>query len=672
MLKSYLIILCMVLAILAVWISIYLIIKSNSNKSKKNNAKKYKLFLKIYDVLVTIPIIGNSILNIKKSLYANSDSNEYILRYKAIVYYFIGWFITLSVFITLYIIYGKNLYITCALLFISYYLKTISIDKLIGDDTKLLKDLIEFIRDLKHQFHIKSAVSEAMYESINTATPLMAVQGKKMYEAIENEDALQNYYEECSNKYLKIVTGYIFLTNEYGDKRINGMSVFIKNMNYIMKEVMLEILKRDQLRYWLKALTGISLIPIIFPNIMEKWMKNNFPQANFFYNSSLDIVARIIILIVALVCFIGLRQLEKYNNKQIKLTVKEKSWEKALLKIKPIERIVHISMPKLNSSYYHKTINLLQQAGSYLTIEWLYLRRIISGLLGFIFVIISVIALQKIHIDNVLNNTSHRFITPSFNNVIVIGKDQVDIGKFDSEIITKVKNEDKIYKTTTENLIKYMREYGIDDDEILKTAIIRVENKLNYLNNQYFKWYHIVLAIVVGFFAIDIPIWVLKFQKKLRQADMDTEVFQFYTIILLLMHHEKASIEMILEWMERFSDVFKNPIRKCQNNLQNGTVEALEQLKEDVKYKPFNKIVDNLIISEKIKLWEAFESLESEREFFEEERKELNKRIVHERVSLGELLGFIPMYVTVVIYFVLPLVWTSYIELDNILNNFKI
>lgn len=248
----------------------------------------------------------------------------------------------------------------------------------------------------------------------------------------------------------------------------------------------------------------------------------------------------------------------------------------------------------------------------------------------------------------------------------------MDIGKFDSEIITKVKNEDKIYKTTTENLIKYMREYGIDDDEILKTAIIRVENKLNYLNNQYFKWYHIVLAIVVGFFAIDIPIWVLKFQKKLRQADMDTEVFQFYTIILLLMHHEKASIEMILEWMERFSDVFKNPIRKCQNNLQNGTVEALEQLKEDVKYKPFNKIVDNLIISEKIKLWEAFESLESEREFFEEERKELNKRIVHERVSLGELLGFIPMYVTVVIYFVLPLVWTSYIELDNILNNFKI
>jgi len=140
----------MVLAILAVWISIYLIIKSNSNKSKKNNAKKYKLFLKIYDVLVTIPIIGNSILNIKKSLYANSDSNEYILRYKAIVYYFIGWFITLSVFITLYIIYGKNLYITCVLLFISYYLKTISIDKLIGDDTKLLKDLIEFIRDLKH------------------------------------------------------------------------------------------------------------------------------------------------------------------------------------------------------------------------------------------------------------------------------------------------------------------------------------------------------------------------------------------------------------------------------------------------------------------------------------------------------------------------------------------
>lgn len=672
MLKNYLIILCMVLAILVVWTSIYLIIKFNSNKNKKSNSQKHKFFVEIYDILIKVPIVGNSILNIKKSLYANSDSKEYILRYKAVAYYFIGWFITLSVFALLYIIYGKNFYITCVLFLISYYLKTISIDKLIGDDTKLLKDLIEFIRDLKHQFHIKNSIDEAVYESTNMASPIMAIQGKKIYEAIESEDALQSYYEECSNKYLKIVTGYIFLTNEYGDKKINGISIFIKNINYIMNEVILEILKRDQLRYWLKALTGISLIPIIFPNIMEKWMKNNFPQADFFYDSSLDIIARVIILLVAAVCFIGLRQLEKNNDKQIKLTVKEKCWEKTLLKIKPVKKLVHISMPKPNSSYYHKAINLLQDAGSYLTIEWLYLRRIISGFLSFIFVIISVIILQKIHIDNVLNNTSYRFITPSFNSVMSIGKEQIEIGKFDNEIITKVKKQNKTYKTTTEKLIKYMRDYGIDDDEVLKIAILRVEGKLNYLNSQYLQWYHIILAIVVGFLTTDIPIWMLKFQKKLRKADMDTEVFQFYTIILLLMHHEKASIEMILEWMERFSDVFKNPIRKCQNNLQNSTVEALEQLKEDVKYKPFNKIVDNLIISEKIKLWQAFESLESEKEFFEEERKELNKRIVHERVSLGELLGFIPMYVTVVIYFVLPLVWTSYIELDNILNNFKI
>lgn len=666
---QYLIILCMVIAILAIWIPIFLLIRSGKNK--KSNLKRYKFFLKIYEILTRIPIVGNSISDIRKRLYANNQGNENLLRYKAVSYYLTGWFITIVTFIILCTIYGENIYIISVLALISYYLKTIVVDKFVGDDTNLLRDLIEFIRDLKHQFHIKNEVSEAMYESTNIATPLMVEHGKKIYEAIENEDALQSYYEECPNKYLKILAGDSFLTNEYGDKKINGISIFIKNMNYIMKEIMLEIFKRDQLRYWLKALTGLSLIPILFPNMMEKWMRNNFPQANFFYDSSLDIIARILILTLSIVCFIGLRQLEKYSSNQIKLTVKENSWEKIILKVKPIKKIVHISMPKPGSSYYHKAVNLLQEAGSYLTVEWLYLRRIISGILGFMLVIITVIIFQKNNIDNVINNTSYKFVTSSFNSVMMVGKNQVDMGEFDKEIILKTK-QDKKYIATREEIIEYISKKGVDDDEVLKASVIRIESKLNYLNNQYFKWYHIVIAIAFGFILTDIPMWMLKFQKKLRKADMDNEVFQFYTIILLLMHHKKASIEMILEWMERFSEVFKDPIRKCQNNLQNGNIEALEQLKEDVKYKPFNKIVDNLIVSERINLKEAFESLESEREFFEEERKEHNKRVVHERVSLGELLGFAPMYFTTVIYFVLPLVWTSYIELDNLLNNFKI
>lgn len=668
-LKQYLTVLSIVLAILVIWIPIYLIIKSD--KSKKNNTKKYKLFLKIYEILTKVPGMGRSISNIRKRLYSSSYSNEHFLRYRAVVYYIISWLVTIVTFTILCGIYGRNIYITCVLALISYYLKIIIIDKLVGDDTNLLKDLIEFIRDLKHKFHIKNEVSEAMYESINTATPIMAEHSKRMYEAIQDEDALQNYYEECPNKHLKILTGYAFLANEYGDKKVNGVSVFIRNINYIMKEIMLEIFKRDQLRYWLKALTGISLIPIIFPNIMEKWMKNNFPQANFFYDSSLDIITRIAILFFSMVCFIALRQLEKYSDNQIRLEVKEKRWEESILKFKPIKKIVDIAKPKPNSVNYHKEINLLQEAGSYLTIEWLYLRKILLGFLVFILVIISTIALQKVHIDNVLNNTSYRFITSSFDSVIVIGKDQVDIGDFDREIIIKTK-KDNTYKATREELIKYMKQKGVDDDEILKSSVSRIEKKLDYLNNQYFKWYDIILAIVLGFILADAPVWLLKFQRRLRKADMDNEVFQFYTIILLLMHHERASTEMILEWMERFSDVFKNPIKKCQNNLQNGTIEALEQLKEDAKYKPFTKIIDNLIMSERIRLKEAFESLESEREFFEEERKEFNKRIVNERVSLGELLGFAPMYFTTTVYFVLPLVWTSYIELNNIINNFKI
>ena len=56
------------------------------------------------------------------------------------------------------------------------------------------------------------------------------------------------------------------------------------------------------------------------------------------------------------------------------------------------------------------------------------------------------------------------------------------------------------------------------------------------------------------------PNILLIFQKKMREIEMEDEVMQFQTIILMLMKIERVNVEMILEWIERYSNIFRVPI----------------------------------------------------------------------------------------------------------------
>ena len=105
--------------------------------------------------------------------------------------------------------------------------------------------------------------------------------------------------------------------------------------------------------------------------------------------------------------------------------------------------------------------------------------------------------------------------------------------------------------------------------------------KIKTINSEYLSWLEVLGGIVVAMIAYMSPIWMLKFQKKMRRMEMEDEVMQFQTVILMLMHIERVSVEYMIEWLERFANIFKEPLSTCMNNYESGAWEALEQLKED-------------------------------------------------------------------------------------------
>ena len=139
---------------------------------------------------------------------------------------------------------------------------------------------------------------------------------------------------------------------------------------------------------------------------------------------------------------------------------------------------------------------------------------------------------------------------------------------------------------------------------------------------------------------------------------MEDEVMSFQTIILMLMKIERVDVEMILEWLERYSDIFKEQIGKCLNNYESGAWEALEDMKEEVTYEPFIRIIESLQSSvERVPIKEAFEELDSDRQYYRDKRKETNDRLVDQRGRIGRIIGFAPMVVTFVGYLIIPLVF---------------
>ena len=114
---------------------------------------------------------------------------------------------------------------------------------------------------------------------------------------------------------------------------------------------------------------------------------------------------------------------------------------------------------------------------------------------------------------------------------------------------------------------------------------------------------------------------------------------------------------VILEWLERYANIFKEPITRCVNNYEAGAWEALEQLKNDTTFPLFIRIVESLQAAvEKIPIIEAFDELDTERDYYQEKRKQSNERLISRKAMIGKVLGFAPMICLFVGYLIVPLV----------------
>ena len=648
-------------------------IKRLQQGTKEKSFSSEVLFQKLYIMYVRIPFLKRYILKLRRRLEIINIDDEYSTRRDSakILTKALALIIPIVV-VTIFLTKSNYLVMSILLIFELFMIDTLidgSVDK---KDSMLLKEQLDFFAEIRHAYHEFNMVEEAIYQVSQDDEMDVSRQGEKIYEILISDDPemeLEKYYDIAPNIFLKEFAGVSYLTKEFGDRKIDGASLYLKNINNISKEMQLEILKRDKLNYVFQSLSLISITPILLLEPLKNWSISNFSFTGSWYNGKPGMIVQILILILTFISYTLVRRLKDNGSTGMNTKNTENPWQAKLYKNKFIKKFVNLFIPKEGTKEYRKVQQQLKDAASHLKMEWLYINRITLAIVTCVVSIIVFTYLHKLAIDYI-------YTEPTTNYNLMGEMDEKDKAKAmeiteqDNIILNMFRGKLDTTEKQIEIEVKRQKFYEEAEDEEIETAVERIYDKLQIINSEYLKWFEILLSFVFAIIGYMAPMALLMFQIKMRQIEMEDEVMQFQTIILMLMRIERVNVEIILEWLERYANIFKEPISKCVNNYEAGAWEALEEMKEEVSYMPLVRIIESLQVAvEKIPIKDAFDELDSERDYYQEKRKESNDRLIKRKGMIGKAIGFAPMVCMFVGYLIVPLVFIGLTSMSDTMNS---
>ncbi len=674
-------------AIFAVIVIAYLVLNKKMQKSDYQQIKKLRrgtesnklsfevLYQKLYITYSKIPFIKTYILKLRRRLEILNVDDEYATRRDSAKILTIVLLIMLPI-ITVSIILAHTNYLTLSIILIfELFMVDTFIDNMVDKmDNNLLKEQLEFFAEIRHAYHEFNMVEEAIYQISQDDEKNISKQGEKIYEVLianDPETELEKYYDIAPNPYLKEFAGISYLTKEFGDRKVDKTSLYLKNVSNITEEMQIEILKRDKIDYVFQSLSIISIVPVLGLEPLKNWAVGNFSFTQSFYSGKGGMVTQILIILLTIICYLLLRKVKNNGSTDKSAQNTQNPWQQKVYKNPIGKRIVNMFVPKKGTKDYIKVQKLLKDSASKLKMEWLYVNRITIAIVTLIISLFLFVQFHKVATDWIYTEptTEYNIMTGLTGNELAEAQ---ALTESDNKFLDMFKGNTK---TTVQDIKKAMErseDYKDSKEEEIEKAANRVYEKLQKINKEVLGWFEVLLSIIFMVLAYMSPIWLMMFQLKMRMMEMEDEVMQFQTIILMLMRIERVNVEIILEWLERYANIFKEPISRCVNNYESGAWESLEVLRNETNYPLFIRIVESLQAAvEKIPIRDAFDELDSDREYYQAKRRESNDRLISRKAMIGKVIGFAPMVVMFVGYLIVPLVFIGLTSMSSSMTSIQ-
>lgn len=524
-------------------------------------------------------------------------------------------------------------------------------------ELKLMDEIAIFVSNVRHNFYINQMVDDAILISTKEVKRYeMKVHAEKIYRIVISsniKDEIIKYNSTMHNKYLKMFLALCINVMEYSNKSINGVKIFTTNLDNLKKEISSEALKVKKIGYKFSGLTFITIGVCLPLNTIKNYGISLMPELDSFYNGRLGVLYVIVTLVIALSIYILNNKLKDMTEPIPRNHSYLKGIEKNYIIKKVLDNYVEKHSLKLDAIKHN-----LKRIGETVSPRQHILQRIILSLS---ICMVSVTLCNYLHVINRNNITNKVNDLPE--KIVSVNNLQTQLIK---ETILKYVDENKDKEVANkEFLLNQLNKEGVFYNTRINEGIIEeVIKKITLYKNEYFKWYELLICLVLSLFAYYVPYLMVIYKLRIMKYSMEDEVNQLNSIIYMLMYNAHITVKDLLEEIELFSVIFKKSIQECINEYNGGEIEALNKLKEKETFGPFIRMVDNFIRCDAMPIYKAFDEIASDRDNYHERRKLENEISIQKRADNAQLLSYIPA-VLVIIYLTLPLVMSCMKELDT-------
>lgn len=143
------------------------------------------------------------------------------------------------------------------------------------------------------------------------------------------------------------------------------------------------------------------------------------------------------------------------------------------------------------------------------------------------------------------------------------------------------------------------------------------------------------------------------------------EILRFYDWILLKKENPGSDLEEVLQGLIPLATVRREKVERLFYAYMQYGMEALEKAKEREESVAFSRILEGMLRCDQVAVKSAFASFEAERDYYLEQLREEQKKVVRESVVLGKVLAFLPLYVLILLMLILPFAAQGLAMLEN-------
>lgn len=509
----------------------------------------------------------------------------------------------------------------------------------------------------------KTVMQEEAFEHYLSELSVAYGKQKNITEAVSEVEEKYKITLPSEHSYVRVYEAVCAIIREDGDELADGYSVFQRNLQYLKEEIRENLLLCKAKMHGFMGLDLLAVLPVCFLPLVRIWAIRVSDGLAAYYYGSYGMLSTVLLFtgtigIYGFILWLLLPEEEQKDRYQL---------EKWLLQFPWITNLLDRYVKKHYTKCLQKNEQIKQLQG-FGNIRAFLMKRICFFTVAFVGSLLFLTAYQNVQRTQILSQVK----IPSYQLMVLPEKAQEQVKEKYQNLVKQIvavtgKEQETVFKKTLEQmpLWKEIKQELLAGES--EQSAGELESALYSQWEAYQKirlcWYHILMALVVAVLVAQFPELLLAAEQWKSREKRMSECLRLQTVVLLLIHYEKTTVEEILGQMENFAVLFKSQMAEAVDHFSYHRMETLQRLKQEIPDEPVQRICDALEFCEELPVEEAFLNLEDERAYFLKKNMEERKNYQGECIALAKMVAYLPLFLLIILKLVIPFVAEGLSEL---------